>query len=290
MTRRVLLLHNPAKPTAAAAVDEVRTLIKTHAVLHADLPVSGAPLPDDAVHANLIVILGGDGTLISQARRCINIGAPIISINAGRLGFLTEFDLPSFRAQVATLLHSPNLPMQHITAMRIETVTRRGNGQSGLATVAINDAVITAGPPFRMIALSLSIDEHPGPTLLGDGLIVSTALGSTAYNLSAGGPIIDPRLEALSITPIAAHSLSFRPVIVPASSRVEIRVERANKDNDHGTTLVLDGQSTASLGAGDRIIITQQKTALRLVRNTDSDYWSRLISKLNWATTPRMNG
>ncbi len=156
--------------------------------------------------------------------------------------------------------------------------------------MAINDAAITAGPPFRLISLSLSIDGQRGPSLVGDGLIVSTALGSTAYNLSAGGPILSPRVDAFAVTPIAAHSLSFRPVVVSGDSRIEIRVERANADDSHGTTLVLDGQSTTRLEAGDRIVVLRHALGVRLVQNTRSDYWARLISKLNWATTPRLNG
>ncbi|GJQ28561.1 MAG: NAD kinase [Phycisphaerae bacterium] len=290
---RTLLLVNTAKPNAVAAAVEVRTLIRQHATLLADLPADSATLPPIAREADLIVVLGGDGTLLSQCRRCIDLPAPLLGVNLGRLGFLAEFDLEAFKDQAATLLTTKDLPTHPLTALRVEVFTGRQKTPR-FSDIAINDAAITAGPPFRMIALSLSIDHQKGPTLLGDGVIVSTSLGSTAYNLSAGGPILSPRVNALAITPIAAHSLSFRPVVVPADSRIEIRVERANAVPGDGvgggTTLVLDGQSTTTIAAGDRVLLTRHALAVRLVQNTKSDYWARLISKLNWATTPRLNG
>jgi NAD+ kinase len=139
-----------------------------------------------------------------------------------------------------------------------------------------------------MISAAISIDGHRGPSMAGDGVVVSTALGSTAYNMSAGGPILSPSVDALSITPIAAHSLSFRPVVVPAASRVEITLAKANLDRSGmGTTLVVDGQSQTTLATGDRVLIARDQHQVRLVRNTRSDYWSRLIGKLHWASTPR---
>lgn len=287
---RTLLLVNTAKPNAVAAAVDVRALIQQHATLHAELPADSTPLPAQARDADLVVVLGGDGTLLSQCRRCIDLRAPLLGVNLGRLGFLAEFDMPAFKDQAAALLTSKDLPTEGMSALTVEVFAGRTKTPR-FTGLAINDAAITAGPPFRMITLSLSIDNQRGPTLLGDGVIISTALGSTAYNLSAGGPILSPRVNALAITPIAAHSLSFRPVVVPADARIEIRVERANAENAaHGTTLVLDGQSTTHIATGDRVVLTRHTLRVRLIRNTKSDYWARLISKLNWATTPRLNG
>jgi NAD+ kinase len=287
MTRRVLLIVNPDKPSVRTAAAQVRTLIGAHATLLAEISADVSPLPDLARDADLVVVLGGDGTLLSQARRCLGITAPLLGVNLGRLGFLAEFDLASLQAQAPEVLGSGTLTIAHHPVFRVEVV--RG-GRVEFSGLALNDAVITAGPPFRMISLSLSIDGGPGPSLLGDGLIVSTSLGSTAYNLSAGGPILSPRVDALTITPIAPHTLSFRPVVVPSDASIEVSLDRANTEGEHGTTLVLDGQNTARLRTHDLLRVSRDARRASLVQNTRTGYWARLLSKLNWASTPRRAG
>src|SRR5690606_8901839 len=116
--------------------------------------------------------------------------------------------------------------------------------------VALNDCVVTAGPPYRMIELDVYIDGEPGPTLRGDGVIVSTPIGSTAYNVSAGGPIVSPDLDSFTITPHAAHSLAFRPIVVPSSCEIDLHLRKGNDADDGGTTLVLDGQVDTRLQSG----------------------------------------
>ncbi|MBL8885431.1 MAG: NAD(+)/NADH kinase, partial [Phycisphaerales bacterium] len=162
------------------------------------------------------------------------------------------------------------------------------DGRPRFESIAANDCVLTAGPPYRMIRMALSIDGNVGPTVSGDGLIVSTSTGSTAYNLSAGGPIVSPELDAIAITPIAAHSLSFRPVVVPLSSRVNIIVTRVNNDDGHGTTLVVDGQVLTQLSEDDAVEISRHDRRALLVRNPHTSYWSTLITKLRWAEAPRL--
>ncbi|MDX2132463.1 MAG: NAD(+)/NADH kinase [Planctomycetota bacterium] len=284
MARRVLLLVNPEKPSAGSAGAAVRELIARHGALVGEVRADGAPLPDAARDADLVIVLGGDGTLLSQARRCLGLSAPLLGVNLGRLGFLAEFDLSSLVEQAPQLLGDDELSIARLPVFRVEVL--RG-GRTEFSGLAINDAVITAGPPFRMISLTLSIDGGPGPSLLGDGLIISTSLGSTAYNLSAGGPILSPRIDALAVTPIAAHSLAFRPVVVPSDSFIEVTLERANALDGHGTTLVLDGQNTARLLANDLVRVSRDAHEVRLVQNTRTGYWARLISKLNWASPPQ---
>lgn len=289
MGRRALLLVNPQKPAAAAAAAEMRVLIERHGTFLGVLDADNSPLPDLAKSADVIVVFGGDGTLLSQCRRCVGLTAPLLGVNLGRLGFLAEFDLPALKDQAESIFGSGPLATETLGFMRVEVFGARQRAPR-FSGMSMNDAAITAGPPFRMISLSLSIDGQRGPTLLGDGLIVCSSLGSTAYNLSAGGPILSPRVDGFAITPIAAHSLSFRPVVVAGDSRIEVRVDRANTDDDRGTTLVLDGQSTTRLSAGDRVVVSKHETRVPLVQNTKTDYWTRLISKLNWATSPRLNG
>lgn len=283
--RKVALILNPNKPAAAAA--EVRGLIERHGELAAELSADAGPLPRSALGADLIVVMGGDGTLLSQARRCVGIETPLLGVNLGRLGFLAEFDLPAIREQAAHVFGSADLATESYGFMDVSVHAARGKA-TPFRGLAMNDAVVTAGPPYRMISVAIAIDGVSGPSMAGDGVVVCTALGSTAYNMSAGGPILSPSVDAFAITPIAAHSLSFRPVVVPAASKVEITVAKANQGGEgQGTTLVLDGQNYTTIRTGDRITISRDPRRVRLVKNTRSDYWSRLIGKLHWASTPR---
>ena len=306
MPRAVLLLVNRSKPEVLAALDDVRRLIDRHGRMVAELDADNSPLDSDrAAGAELIVVLGGDGTLLGQSRRCVALGLPMLGINFGKLGFMAEFDLASFRQHAGDLLDSAPLvvqdrPMLRVTATPPDAHTINvtdpngavGNGVDSHTlqrTLALNDAVITAGPPYRMITLDVRIDGHPGPQVTGDGIVIATPIGSTAYNASLGGPIISPEVSAMVLTPLAPQSLSFRPVVVPASSTIEIELERVNDQPDvpglgGGTSLVLDGQVATRLHQGQKITIRRHARPVRFVRNPSSNYWSTLIHKMKWAT------
>ncbi|MCW5765180.1 MAG: NAD(+)/NADH kinase [Phycisphaeraceae bacterium] len=296
MGRRVALLINRAKPEVLGALDEVRSIVRSAggSIVAEHDAADGATLTPDCNGADLIVVLGGDGTLLAQSRRCAGLGTPLLGVNLGKVGFLAEFDPEHLRQQGAALFGDGPLTIveRSVMSARVFSPANAGNGGSVRQRLAMNDAVITAGPPFRMISMSVSIDGQPGPEVAGDGLIVSTPVGSTAYNISAGGPILAPDVKALAITPIAAHSLSFRPVVVSGSSSVEITLSRVNDDRatGAGTTLVLDGQSTARLHAGDRVLLALHPDPVRFVRNASVGYWSTLINKMGWATRPRQRG
>lgn len=290
MGRSVLLIVNRSKPDAVAALGEIRSLIAKHGSLAAEIDAESAPL-SDAKGADLVMVLGGDGTLLAQARRCVEFGLPLIGVNFGSLGFLAEFDLDALRRQAAALLADGRLRLATRTLLRAQA--RRGGGADPFFEgLALNDCVVTAGPPFRMIELDISIDGDAGPLLRGDGVVISTPIGSTAYNVSAGGPIVSPALDTMTITPIAAHSLAFRPIVAPGSSRLRIGVLKANHGDSAagagGTTLMLDGQQHTRLREGDSVTISRHDKAVRLVENTESSYWKILVQKLRWAAAPEM--
>ena len=288
MGRRTLLLVNSSKPQAAKAAAEVRELVKLHGTLVGEAPAESGVLPDQFKDADLYVVFGGDGTLLAQSRRCANPRSAMLGVNMGRLGFLTAFDLPAIRAHAHELFGDAPLRTHEYNLLKVE-VFGRGDLDPRFSTVALNDAVIVAGPPYRLITLTLSLNGKLGPTIRGDGLIVASPVGSTAYNLSAGGPALDPTVDAFAITPIAPQSLSFRPVVVSGHARIEVVAEKVNAGaGGIGTTLSLDGQVQAPLKAGDRIVITRNDHGVRFVLNEDSDWWSRLISRLQWAASPRM--
>ncbi|MBY0311296.1 MAG: NAD(+)/NADH kinase [Phycisphaerales bacterium] len=290
MGRSVLLLVNRAKPDVLAALPEVRSLINAHGRVVAELDANGHAIAlAEAKGADLIVVLGGDGTLMGQSRRCVHLGLPMLGVNLGKLGFMAEFDLAALRVQAPSLFDGSALQVQDRPMLRATLEPAHGSSPEG--ALAHNDVVITAGPPYRMITLAIKIDGTPGPSFTGDGLIVSTPIGSTAYNASAGGAIISPEVEAMALTPMAAHSLAFRPVVVPARSMIEITLERVNDDPGipglaGGTALVLDGQVASRVHAGQRITIRKDPRPARFVRNPQSSYWTTLISKLRWGAAP----
>lgn len=290
MPRSVLLLVNPDKPDAKAAVAEVRRIIGRHGKVVAEYEARvGAP-PPEAGDADLIVVLGGDGTLLSQARRCASLGLPLLGVNFGKLGFLAEFDLNSLAEQAASVFSETNLVERTVGLLHAE-VRARGQIEPKFVHSALNECVVTAGPPFRTISMSITIDGEDGPTLSGDGVIVSTATGSTAYNVAAGGPIVAPDVAAMVITPIAAHSLSFRPIVVSDKAKIELTMERTNRGGTiatAGTMLVLDGQLGAPLAEGDRVAVWLDGRPIRFVRNPKAGYWGRLTEKMRWGEAPRV--
>jgi NAD+ kinase len=237
-------------------------------------------------------VLGGDGTLLSTARRLHGREIPLMGVNFGRLGFLASFTPEEFPRHLDLLL-AGKLPIARRAMLEASVVgsdvrtleVKEVAAKRKFCATALNDAVITAGPPFHMVELELGANGDEGIRYFGDGVIVSTPSGSTAYNVSAGGPIISPDVEAFCITPICPHSLSFRPVVVSASSSVVVQAVRVNE----GTTLFCDGQASTRLIAGDRVIIRRSANDVLLVENPDSQKWKGLAEKLNWASSPKYN-
>jgi NAD+ kinase len=247
------------------------------------------------VDADVILVLGGDGTLLSAANRLRGKPTPIMGVNFGRLGFLADFTPAELHTHLNALveqkLHISRRMVIEASVVRAavpckttdrdEVIAKRDFSATGL-----NDAVITAGQPFHVIELELWLDGQPGVRYFGDGVIIATPSGSTAYNISAGGPIINPDLEAMCITPICPHSLSFRPVLIPPASTVMVVAHHANP----GTTLFCDGQSNTQLSVGDRVIVWRSPNQVLLVENPDGGRWRSLAEKLQWAASPRYNG
>jgi NAD+ kinase len=288
MPRSALLVVNARKPRAVAASDEVRSLIERHGSLVGQ--VDSAGLADfigagKAGEPDLIVVLGGDGTILSASRATLGLSAPLLGINTGKVGFMAGYELGAFRRDAAGLLEgSSDLVINEHRTLDGRVVG--ADGAERYRATAVNELVVTAGPPYRMITLDLRIDGEAGPTVSGDGLILSTPLGSTAYNISAGGPIVAPGVDASVITPIAAHSLSFRPIVLHAGVPVDILVRSVNATEEAGTTLLVDGQGHHRLGEGDTVRIRLGARTVRFVSDPRVSYWRTLLGKMHWASTP----
>ncbi|GAB4544392.1 MAG: NAD(+)/NADH kinase [Phycisphaerales bacterium] len=297
MARSVLLLVNRHKPSVCSALPSIRRIIEAHGSVARELDaVDDGPI-DDAHGADLVMVLGGDGTLLSEIRRTAGLGLPVLGVNLGNLGFLAQYDAEGFERDASKILGDEPLRLADRTLMSVRLIDDDAS-QPRWEGIAANDAVITAGPPYRMIDLDLTIDRESVPRISGDGLIVSTPTGTTAYAVSAGGPILSPEVRSLTITPIAAHTLAMRPLVVPAEARVEVTIARANRvrtDADcplpadpgaRGTTLVIDGQHMMPLAGGERIELTALPQAVRLVMNPANSFWGTLRRKLHWGLPP----
>ncbi len=298
---KILLLANTCMPQVAEALERFRPWLQQRATIVAE-PVFKeltAEKVKQLPKADMAMVFGGDGTLLSQARQIVDLDLPLLGINFGKLGFLAEFriaDIKMYWDQIAsgTCPISPRL-MLGISVYDADVPLWANHASEKftpqLQTVALNDAVITAGPPFRMIDLELAIDPGPGESHItkfsADGVIISTPSGSTAYNLSAGGPIVSPGIDAVCITPLCPHTLAFRPIVVNANSDVWVRVSRTN---EKGTALVIDGQQSIEIQTGQQLLIRRYEHAVKLVQNPQIDYWQILARKLRWAARPRREG
>ena len=275
--QRALLIVNHDKPEAARTAEAIRPIVARHASVEV---IEALEEPLAAAWAfDFAVVVGGDGTLIAQARRLLEFGKPIVGVNAGRLGFLAEFDASDLEKH-AGLVFGAKPPLRERMLLAVEVERASGVRESG---TAINDAVITAGAPHRMIEMSLRIDDDDtGVDIIGDGVIIATPTGSTAYSASAGGPIVHPDVGGVTITPICAQSLAFRPVVVRSSDPIALVMRRVND----GTCVVLDGQRYISLGRGDTVRMREHARKALFVANPSNRYWDALRAKMKWAAPP----
>ncbi|MFQ5877629.1 MAG: NAD(+)/NADH kinase [Acidobacteriota bacterium] len=224
--------------------------------------------------ADLYVVIGGDGTLLSVARATADRPRPILGVNLGGLGFLTETSLEEMEGSLAAVLDGR---FDVDRRMALEVSLRRARRTVARRSV-LNDVVINKGALARIIDMELSIDRSLVTTYKADGLIVSTPTGSTAYSLSAGGPIIHPNLDALLIAPICPHTLTMRPLVVSERSRVEIVLRTDNAE----TYLTLDGQVGFPMKVGDRVSVRRSRSPVLMVRSRRKDYFELLRHKLHW--------
>lgn len=229
--------------------------------------------------AEMLFVLGGDGTLISAAHHLGCEQLPIVGINLGKLGFLAEFTIDQLERD-GEFLFNADVPVTRRAMLEVRIFGADGDR---FDTPAVNDCVFLSGPPFRMVELVVEADGARVAEVRGDGLIIATASGSTAHNLSAGGPILDPTAEAFVLTPICPHSLAFRPLAM--SSRRTLTV-RANKTND-GTTIAVDGRVRRPFREGDRVELRRYSADFLLVRNPKRSDFYALRRKLMWGENPK---
>jgi NAD+ kinase len=226
---------------------------------------------------DMVLVLGGDGTLLGMADRISEAGSdiPILGVNFGSLGFLTEVTLP----ELYPALHAALTGQARVEERLMLRSTTLRFGKSLVESIALNDVVVTKGARSRLIDLSVSVGDLFVTRVKADGLIIATPTGSTAYNLAAGGPIVQPDVDALILTPIAPHTLTNRPIVIPGTSVV--RVQPLIDDRDE-VYLTFDGQEEFWLRAGDELQVCRADRPLRLIRPSTRSYFEVLRQKLKW--------
>ncbi|MBI4508806.1 MAG: NAD(+)/NADH kinase [Deltaproteobacteria bacterium] len=242
---------------------------------HANLAPGAREVPETelAAQADMLVVLGGDGTLLHAASLLNSRVVPLLGINLGRLGFLTPFDPHEAKEALSRALRG-ELPVEE--RMRLRVILMR-EGAEPIERLALNDAVVAQGAMARLIELLALLDGHRITLYKADGLIVATPTGSTAYSLAAGGPILTPGQAAMAITPICPHTLTNRPLVVPATAGITVQLEGETRS----AILTVDGQWAHALAPGDRVRIEQASLPLPLYRS-GKNYFEILRDKLKW--------
>ncbi len=229
-------------------------------------------------HVDLMVVLGGDGSLLGMANCIVRAGVDIaiLGINFGSLGFLTEVTLEEVRPALESAVNGTAVVEERMT-LRGEVIRRGATADDRLA---LNDIVVNRGSLSRIIDMSITIDGQPVTHVRADGLIVTTPTGSTAYNLAAGGPIVHPAVDALVVTPIAPHTLTYRPIVIPGSSEVRIKpLIEGSSDELYAT---FDGQHGVPLESGDEVVVRRATQRLKVLRGPSRSYFDVLRQKLKW--------
>ena len=237
-------------------IDTVIPTVFAEPIGYQDLGRSMEELSEGSVDG--IIVLGGDGTLLHAAKALAALNCPILGVNLGHLGFLTEVEVPDLMSAVTAMVNDRyEIDQRDLLAMRV----MRGHHEL-VRFEAMNDVVVTKGPFARLINLETFVDEAYVTTYPADGLIVSSPTGSTAYSLSAGGPILSPALGVMVVTPICPHSFFDRSIVINGDQQVKIRVRAMHRD----TLVTVDGQETYPLIDGDEVIVETSPTKIRLFR------------------------
>ncbi|HEX5426257.1 MAG TPA: NAD(+)/NADH kinase [Candidatus Acidoferrales bacterium] len=283
MIRKVGIACKPIKDVVCSVVPPLLAWLREHNIevmvdvetsSCIDAGVDGMPREALADKIDLLLVLGGDGTLLSAARALRGHSIPVLGVNLGALGFLTSVTLDELYPVLDRVVAGKYSTSDRMTLQ----ATISHDGQLAGPHLALNDAVVNKSAMARMLDFDVYVDQNHVGRYRADGLIVSTPTGSTAYSLAAGGPIVHPDLDVLIVTPICPHMLTNRPLVIPGTSQVSVDFSAA----DEPVYLTLDGQTGAQLGLNHRVTVTRSETKVRLVRPTGKTYFEILRSKLRW--------
>ena len=265
--RRITLIGKLRSAEIEASLRELREFLRKRGC---------EVVPEGDTRADLAIVIGGDGTMLTAARELVRHHVPLVGINQGRLGFMTDIGYDDMQAGLGAILEG-NYAIEERTLLDAEI---RRAGKPVLRTIALNEAVIGKGSQGRLIEFELSVDGEFVYTLRADGMIVATPTGSTAYALSAQGPILHPAVPALTLVPLNPHTLSARPVSVSDRCVIEIVMVHALDARAH-----FDGLALADMAEGDRLILKRSADVVRFVHPPGYRYFATLREKLRWGGT-----
>ncbi|MEW8955710.1 NAD(+)/NADH kinase [Clostridium sp.] len=267
---------NTSKDKDGKILDEILKIINTHMECNVVIFKDSKNLENQSSKdLDFIISLGGDGTMLSTSREVSRFNIPILGVNIGTLGFLTAVEVSGFTEAIKRIANN-----EFSIEKRTMLSCKFKKNNHIFSFNALNDIVIAKGTLSRMIRHDIEVNNVFYGSFMADGVIISTPTGSTAYSLSAGGPIIFPTLDVLELTPICPHTQGIKPLILPAKDVLNIKVKKGNES----VFLTVDGQEATKLDGIEEISITKSKNYCQLIRLNDYDYFSILRNKILWRT------
>jgi NAD+ kinase len=273
---RAIIVGNKAKRAVHEALDGIRSWLAERVEVTVDLAMAEAV---DEGDFDLAVVLGGDGSVLAAARGLAPLGIPLLGLNLGKFGFLTETNADDYEDVLTDVLEGRFTVAER---MMLDCVLER-DGQEEMHCVGMNDVVISRISLSRIATLDFHVGDELVTTYRADGLIIATPIGSTAHSLAAGGPIVHPEMEGLVVTPICPHTLSNRPLVLPAEATVSV----VARDGAEGTGLTVDGQVSHDMADGDMVQVKKAPRPLKLFQTGRNVFFSTLRNKLDWRGQPR---
>ena len=278
--KHVLVVINPAKQDSFPVLAEAEEFFQNNGIHMLKVFLDKNFQLQDIGSVDLAISLGGDGTLLSCARLLAGMNIPILAVNIGDFGFITEISKNEWIESYKKYTQG-TLPISHRIMLEAEILRK---GQSVGVFTGLNEAVICTSGISKIIRLRVFLFNTYAGRYRADGVIVSTPTGSTAYAMAAGGPILHPEMEAMVLVPICPFTLSNRPIVVPVSDQIKIEIEEMQKTD---IVLTIDGQDAAFLKPGDELTFRKSKNKTLIIRSDKRDFYEILRNKLNWAEEPR---
>lgn len=279
MAKRALVIINITKDASMSLAEEITKFLKEQNIETEKLSFDGFCENYSFEGFDFVVTLGGDGTVLFAARNSVKTGVPLFPVNLGEFGFLAAIQPDQWKQTLIDFLDG-KVP---VTERSLVNASVLRDGKKIYSAIGLNDVVITARRAARTISLDVEYDSLHLCKLKSDGVIISTSTGSTAYSAAAGGPIIDPGVDAFVMTPVNAFSLSSRPIVLSPNGTLAISVEQSRIKE---VSLTVDGQEPVCLLIGDRVEITRLQDRVKLVGCTTESFYNALRSKLNWSGGP----
>ena len=274
--KKCLVFADTTREVVRKALDDALPLIRSH--VDAEVYDLSAAIEGECGPAEFAIVFGGDGSILRVARILGPNQVPTIGVNIGKFGFLAEINPEQLHRLMDSLASGE---FKVVSRMMLHTRATRG-GEVLRESLALNDTVISRGSRSRMISIGLTIDDEHVTDYNGDGIIISTPVGSTAHSLAAGGSILEANLRAFAITPICPHTLSNRPLVIPSERQIDLVVNRA----DVAVGLTMDGQVYSDLQTGDHVRVWRAEKDFQLIQTGMRSYYKTLHTKLGWGGHP----